>query len=92
MYICFNFDIFVAFLKCCYALSIHCSVFCPNFSGSQAVFLFRRPTRLKKGPTLQCQVKGPKLIHRDIKKSAVAVVERVVYGFTTPLRRQKMID
>ena len=50
-------------------------------AGSQAVFLFRRPTRLIEGPTLQyvCRrvlfVKGPKLILRDIKKSAVAVVE-----------------
>ena len=61
-------------------------------AGSQAVFLFRRPTRQQKRPTLQCQVKGPKLIHRDIKKCAMAVVERVVYGFTTPLRRQEMID
>ena len=61
-------------------------------AGSQAVFLFRRPSRLKKGANPPCQVKGPKLIHGDIKKSAVAVFERVVYGFTTPLRRQEMID
>ena len=37
------------------------------------VFLFRRPTRLKK--SLCFQVKGPKLILRDIKKSVLAVVE-----------------
>ena len=69
-------------------------------AGSQAVFLFRRPTRLKKGPTLQyvCKRvylfkwKAQNLIHRDVKKRAVAVVERVVYGFATPLRRQEMID
>ena len=42
--------------------------------------------------SLYFEMKGPKLIHWDIKKSAVAVVERVVYGFTTPLRRQEMID
>ena len=32
-------------------------------------------------------MKDPKLILRDIKKSAVAVV----YGFTTPLRRDEMM-
>ena len=47
------------------------------------VFLFRRPTRVKEEPTLQyvCRRvyifkwKVPKLVLRDIKKSAVAVVE-----------------
>ena len=55
-------------------------------AGSQAVFLFRRPTRLKEGQpsyayveelTLYFQVKGPKLILLDIKKSGVAVAVAV---------------
>ena len=74
-------------------------------AGSQAVFLSRRHTRIKEGPTLQyvCrrvynfQGKGPKLIIRDIYKKKMRWlwsskrVVRVVYGFTTPLRRQEMM-
>ena len=52
------------------------------------------PIRMQK--SLYFPVKGPKLILCDVKKIVVAVVEqkrlvRVVYGFTTPLRRQEMM-
>ena len=65
--------------------------------------VFRTLTRLIEGPTLQyvCrrvlyfQVKGPKLSLRDIKQVRWLWVSRrvvrVVYGSTTPLRRQELM-
>ena len=79
---------------------------CPIFwltTGFQAAFLFRRPTKLEEGPTLQCVCRRVYIVRWKAENKSFVILKkarwpwssrtvvRVVYVFITPLRRKGMM-